>query len=195
MCFVPNGLGSKKHGPQYRFFAIREPLRQLELPGVGKSKEELPFPTTEFCVEEDNVEKKVTYKMFGLVSNKEEAGDEIIWWHRERCGASEQVHAVMKDDFAGGCLPSGNFGVNAAWWQTMLLALNLSVVMKRQVLGGNWATRRMKALRFHLIGLAGRVVETGRQLKIKLSSQHPSYTLLQSAREKIAEMLILPNTS
>jgi hypothetical protein len=30
---------------------------------------------------------------------------------------SEQVHLVMKEDLAGGKLPSGKFGVNAAWWQ------------------------------------------------------------------------------
>jgi hypothetical protein len=36
--------------------------------------------------------------------------------------------------------------------------------MKRLVLGGDWAARRMKALRFHLIALPGRVVWHARRL-------------------------------
>jgi len=33
-----------------------------------------------------------------------------------RCGKSEEAHATMKADLAGGRLPSGKFGANAAWW-------------------------------------------------------------------------------
>lgn len=44
VCFVPNWVGHKKHGPQYRYLAIREPLRQLELPGMDSKQHELPFP-------------------------------------------------------------------------------------------------------------------------------------------------------
>jgi hypothetical protein len=33
----------------------------------------------------------------------------VIWWLRERCGKSEEVHSAMKSDLAGGQLPSGLF--------------------------------------------------------------------------------------
>ena len=56
---------------------------------------------------------------------------------------------------AGGRLPSGLFGANAAWWAITVLAYNLNAMMKRLVLGGDWAARRMKAMRFHLIALWG----------------------------------------
>jgi hypothetical protein len=36
-------------------------------------------------------------------------GDALIRWHRERCGMSEKAHAVMKDDLAGGKMPSALF--------------------------------------------------------------------------------------
>jgi hypothetical protein len=42
-------------------------------------------------------------------------GERLIHWHRERCGQSEEAHSVMKRDFAGGKLPSGDFGENVAW--------------------------------------------------------------------------------
>ena len=49
----------------------------------------------------------------------------------------------------------------------MLLALNLNAVMKGLVLGGEWATRKMKALRFRLIHIPGRIITRGRELIIR----------------------------
>ena len=74
----------------------------------------------------------------------------------------------MKSDLAGGQMPSGLFGANAAWWALMILAFNLNAAMKSLALGKRWATTRMKALRFHLIGLPGRVVNHARKLIIRL---------------------------
>src|SRR3954470_17867538 len=76
------------------------------------------------------------FKLFGIVTNRTLPGDQVIWWLRGRCGKSEEVHAVMKADPAGGRMPSGLFGANAAW--LMILAHNLNAVMKRLVLGPAW---------------------------------------------------------
>jgi hypothetical protein len=46
----------------------------------------------------------VKYKVTGVVTNREIAGDELIWWYRKRCGKSEEAHSVMKEDLAGGKL-------------------------------------------------------------------------------------------
>ena len=59
----------------------------------------------------------------------------------------------MKEDLAGGKLPSGDFSENAAWWLIMVLAHNLNTAMKNLILKGSWVTKRMKAIRFHLINL------------------------------------------
>jgi hypothetical protein len=44
VCFVPNWIGRSKRGPEYRYLAIREPLGQIELPGM-EGQRELPFPS------------------------------------------------------------------------------------------------------------------------------------------------------
>ena len=67
-------------------------------------------------------------------------------------------------------LPPSKFGVNAAWWALTILTDNLNSVMKQLVLGKDWAPSRMKALRFHLIALAGRVVRHARRLIIRLGA-------------------------
>lgn len=171
VCFVPNWAAQHKDGPTYRFLAIRELMEQAELPGL---ETQIPFPSMSFG------ERR--YKLFGLVSNRDIPGDKLIWWHRGRCGKAEEMHGVMKEDLAGGHLPSARFGANAAWWAIMVLAFNLNSLMKRLVLPEGWAPKRLKAIRFGFINLAGRVVSRARQLIIRLSKGHPAYELLLEVR-------------
>lgn len=175
VCFVPNWVGYHKNGPEYRFLAIREPLRQRELPGMEGPQ--LPFPTLNIG--------EVRYKLTGVVTNRDLPGDDVIHWYRARCGKAEEVHAVMKNDLAGGHLPSGRFGANAAWWAMTVLAYNLNSLMKRLVMPEGWAPKRLKAMRFGFIRVAGRVVTHARRLVIRLSESHPAYRLLLEVRQRI----------
>jgi hypothetical protein len=179
VCFVPNWMGRKKDGPTYRYLAIREPLEQQALPGMEEQLA-LPFPTMDWGT--------VTYKVTGIVTNREIPGDELIRWYRGRCGKSEEAHSVMKEDLAGGKLPSGLFGANAAWWQIMVLAFNVNSAMKRLVLGESWVNRRLKAVRFWLIRLPGRVLERSRRLFVRLVGGHPSNEILFEARRRMVSL-------
>jgi len=176
VCYVPNWVGCSKKSPDYRYLAIREPLWQMEFPGMEQM--EFPFPVIKFG-------DKGRYKVFGLVTNRTVPGGEVIWWSRKRCGKSEEAHSVMKEDLCGGKLPSGEFGENAAWWGLMVLAFNLNSAMKRLVLGANWLNKRLKAIRFCLINLAGRVINRSRKLIVRLLCGHPSNGVLFEARRKI----------
>ena len=111
---------------------------------------------------------------------------------RQRCGKSEETHGVMKEDLAAGRFPSGNFGVNAAWWAIAVLAFNLDSAMKRLVLGKEWISKRLKAVRFAFISLPGRVVRRARTLIIRLTTHHPSYGLLLRARQRILALANSP---
>ena len=181
VCYVPNWAGHSRKRADYRFLAIREPLRQLPLGDDAQ----LPFPTQQFG-------SKGTCKLFGVVTNRKDAGDQVIWWLRERCGKSEQVHAELKTDLAGGQLPSGLFGANAAWWALAILAHNLNTLMKRLVLGAGWVTRRMKALRFHLLALPGRVVRHARRLIIRLGVGAETLGAIVAARQAIRALACGP---
>ncbi len=174
VCFVPNWTAQRKEGPVYRYLAIRELLGQAELPGL---EAQLPFPRMSFG--------QRPYKVFGMVTNRDIPGDKLIWWHRERCGKGEEIHKIMKEDLAGGHLPSGRFGVNAAWWGIMVIAFNLNSLMKRLVLPQGWAPKRLKAIRFGFINLAGRVVSRARQLIIRLSGNHPAFEVLMEVRQRL----------
>ena len=180
VCFVPNKIGHSKNGPEYRYLATREELKQGELPGMQKSDQEYLFPVMHM--------KGQRYKVFGIVTNMQWCGQELISWLHERCGKSEGAHSVMKTDFAGGQFPSGDFGENAAWWWIMVLAHNLNAQMKRLVLGESWVNKRMKAIRFGLINIAARVMERSRGLWIRISESHPSSGLIIDMRRRIAQL-------
>lgn len=67
----------------------------------------------------------------------------------------------------------------------MILAHNLNTAMKRLVLGKDWATKRMKALRFRLIGLPGSVVSHARRLIIRLGAGAEALATIVTARQTI----------
>jgi hypothetical protein len=185
VCFVPNAIGHSKKGPEYRYLAKREAMaEQLALPGMEQQMQ-LPFQTMD-------IEGK-KYKLFGIVTNMDWEGNKLINWHHERCGKSEEVHSVIKHDLAGGKLPSGDFGENAAWWWIMIIAHNLNAIMKTLALGKTWSSKRMKAIRFSFIKLPGRVVERSRGLIIRLTKNHPSLELLIEARKRISMMVPVPS--
>jgi len=180
--FVPNWVGHKKSSAEYRYLAIREPVRQAVLPGM---EEQLPFPTV--------LAAGRRYKVTGVVTNRKLPGDALIPWYRERCGKSEEAHHIMKEELAGGKLPSGEFGKNAAWWGIMVLAFNLHSAMKL-FLDPPWREKRLKAVRFALIALPGRVIQRGRQLLLRLSQDHPSLAILITARQRILAVASRPST-
>ncbi|RPJ20455.1 MAG: IS1380 family transposase [Desulfobacteraceae bacterium] len=179
VCYVPNAIGRSKKGSEYRYLAIRERMQdQLVLPGMEQDEKGLPFQTMR--------KGGVRYKVFGIVTNMHWEGQELIEWHYKRCGRSEQAHSVMKEDLAGGTLPSGDFGENAAWWWIMVLAFNLNAALKSLVLGGQWVYKRMKAIRFHLINIPARIMERSRQLSLRLSAGDSAYGWLIQIRARIA---------
>jgi len=185
VCFVPNAIGHNKNGPEYRYLATREVMEeQLTLTGMEDNKQ-YRFPTMPM--------KESKYKVFGIVTNMDWDGNELIRWLYQRCGKSEEAHGVMKDDLAGGKLPSNDFGENAAWWWIMILALNLNAAMKRLVLGQSWVPKRMKAIRFALINLAAQVVKRSRYLLVRLSKGHRSLKWLLDIRAKIAMLSPVPS--
>jgi hypothetical protein len=181
--FVPNAIGHSRNSPEYRYIAIREPLEQRVLPGM---EQEMLFSFPTLSVGERR------YKLFGIVTNGEIEGEELVHWHRERCGKSEEAHGVMKNDLAGGKLPSGSFGENAAWWWCMILAFNLNALMKNLVLQREWKNKRMKAIRFKIIHVPAKIINHSRELIIQLTKSHPSFGLLKDARSRILEMGSVP---
>lgn len=184
--YVPQELALSKEAPDYRYLAMRERVQQGVLPGMTEeaTQPKLPFATEVFA--------GVTYRVSGIVTNRREEGAELIHWHRQRCGKSEEAHAILKTDLAGGRFPSGKFGANAAWWALVVLAYNLHVAMQRLALPGKLTGKRFKTLRFALLSLPGRVVERGRQLFVRMAREHPALGWLTEMQRKLRALAPAP---
>jgi hypothetical protein len=161
--FVPSQPSRKKRMQPDRYLAIRIRPTQGELFGDGNA-----------------------YHYFAVVTNIWSwNGERLLRWQRERCGTVEKVHDVLKNDLAAGVMPAKRFFANAAWWRFNLLAYNVLSVMKRKTLPPSWWSVRLKALRFHLLCIAARVIEHGRRLFLKIAKYHPHFLLYKEAREKL----------
>lgn len=94
----------------------------------------------------------------------------------------------MKNDLAGGKLPSGDFGERGI----MLLAFNLQRALQRLALAAGWWTKRLKAIRFALISIPGRVVQHAGSLLVQIRAGHPAYQTLLQVRGRILALALVP---
>lgn len=170
--FVPSFAAQSLKQAEYRYVVIREPMKNV----TDKTDlAALPFQTIR--------ENETIYKLFSIVTNRQLSGQKLITWHRGRCGDSEHVHSTQKSELAGGKFPSNAFGVNSAWWTIMILAFNLHRLMQITALPKKLSTKRLKAIRFHLIYLPGRLITHARQCYLKIKDD--AYQLISSIQEKL----------
>jgi hypothetical protein len=161
--FVPTKSSRKKGMKPDRYLAIRIWPAQGELFADGNR-----------------------YHYFAVASNMWSwEGERLLRWQRERCGTVEKVIDVLKNDLALGSVPCKRFFADAAWFRLNVLAYNVLAVMKRQSLPSSWWATRLKALRFHLLNVAGRIITHGRRTYLKIANGHPSFSLYQEARKRL----------
>ena len=97
-------------------------------------------------------------------------GARLLQWHREKAGTMEHVHDVVKNELAGGVVPCGRFGANAAWLRLAVLAHNVLTALKRLALPPELLTARPTRLRFLLFTVPGRLVTHPRQFWLRLAT-------------------------
>jgi hypothetical protein len=164
--FVPSKGSTKKDTVPDRYLAIRVRPSQGELFADGN-----------------------VYRYYAVVTNNWTwDGERLLRWHREKCGTIEKVFDVLKNDLGAGVMPCGRFYANAAWWRLNCIAYNVLSVMKRKALPKDWQPYRMKALRFFLIGVAGRIIRTGRQVILRFAGMASVCEIFQDARRKLVAL-------
>jgi hypothetical protein len=172
--YVPDWV--VKSDAEYRFIAIRE---RTELK-KGENPAQLAISEVIEDIEKENEHTKrlhltamenKAYKVFGIVTDKlEEDGGKIVAFHHERCGKSEEVHRILKDDLGGGHVASGKFGSEAAWWNISVMSLSLLNMFKQNFLPPESHTYRPKAMRYGFFVMIGRFVNHARKMVLKVYS-------------------------
>ena len=143
--FVPGEKSEQKDTQPLRYVAIRIRPRQEELFADGSRE-----------------------KHFAVLSNLWEWNAErLIQWHREKAGTIEAAHDVVKNELAGGVMPSKYFGANAAWLRLAVIAHNVLTALKRIALPAELLRARPKRLRFPIINTAGRLAQHARKMRLR----------------------------
>jgi hypothetical protein len=181
--YAPQWTCESKNTPEYRYIAIREKFRGKL--SSQSSEDQLLIPEVVEGMEIEDIEAKnegikklhltemtgTVYKLFGLVTNMVEIdGGELVAWHHERCGKSEELHRIVKNEMAGGHVASRKFGANAAWWNISVLALTLLSLFKH-FLPKECRRSRPKTLRFKFFVTLGRIVSHARRVVLKVQAR------------------------
>jgi hypothetical protein len=108
-------------------------------------------------------------KYFVVTSNEWNWGPKkLLEWHREKAGTIEAVHDVLKNELAGGVMPCGRFGANAAWMRLALMTHNVLTALKRIGLPEPWLRSRPKRLRYQIFYSPAKLVHHARQLLLRV---------------------------
>ena len=116
---------------------------------------------------------------FAVVTNRKDRGDRVIAWHREKAGTIEHVHEECKNGVAGGTLPSGKFGANAAWFRFALLTYNVMSLIRGLALDDELCRAKIRTLRLHLLQVAGRMNRNGCKLKLRFCASVQTIARIQ----------------
>jgi len=76
---------------------------------------------------------------------------------------------VIKNELAGGVMPCGRFGANAAWLRLAVLTYNVLTALKRLALPPELLTARPKRLLFLIFHTPGKLVQLARQRLLRLA--------------------------
>ena len=127
------------------------------------------------------------YCYHAVATNRAPSASEIIWAHNQR-GESENWHKELKLGFGMEQLPCGQFGANAVFFAMGVLAYNLSLLLKVEVLPAAYRHRTVQTLRWQLYRLAAKLVRHGRQWILKVRTDSEKLALLLAVRKKCAEL-------
>jgi hypothetical protein len=125
-------------------------------------------------------------KYFAVATNLWDwAPQKLLQWHREKAGSIEAVHAVIKNELAGGVMPCGRFGANAAWFRLAVLTHNVLTALKRLALPAELLTARPKRLRFLIINTPGKLIHHARRTILRLAKTWSRFSNWSAALRRL----------
>jgi hypothetical protein len=142
------------------------------------------------CQRELFTEAECQWRHHTVVTNMDWDGGRLLRWHREKQGTVEHAHGVIKNELAGGVMPCGRFGSNAAWWRINVLTANLLELVKCLDSTKQLENARPKAIRFRLLNLGAELKHQARQWTMKLFKGLPQAPLLAALRQALADLAV-----
>ncbi len=129
-------------------------------------------------------------KYLAVVTNRRELSAPVLMkWHWGKAGTIEAVHRAMKDELGAGVMPSGRFGVNAAWFRINAIAFNVLAVLKRRALPESLRTARPRRLRFECFTVPAKLTLHQSELTAVMGVSSDRMQMLVEARGRLLDIL------
>ncbi|MFC5170662.1 IS1380 family transposase [Streptomyces mutomycini] len=106
--------------------------------------------------------------------------------HRGHATVEDHIRSGKATGF--GRFPSRLFGVNAAWLELSLAAIDLMAWTRVLLLDGELATAEPKKLRYRILHVAARITRGGRRLRLRISATWPWRHELAAAFHRLAAL-------
>ena len=125
----------------------------------------------------------VSYRYWVVATNfgPEVSVSQVLSWHQQR-GEFENFFKGLKNDVGVGYLPTGDLHANAVFFQIGVLAYNLFIGFKRDLLPASCRTWTLRTVRWKIFSMTGRIVRHARSLVLKLAVDAYSLDLLTRIR-------------
>jgi len=163
--FVSSEEAKSVDGQPLRYVAIRRRKKQGELFADGSE-----------------------VKYHAIVSNIwNRKADDLVVWQRQKAGTIEAINNIIKNELAGGVMPCGRFGANAAWLRLTVISHNVITAMKHLALPKELLKARPKRLRFLIFNTAGRVLHHARKMILRLATTTERLTIYWVQAMKLLE--------
>ena len=127
------------------------------------------------------------YCYHAVASNREETCNEVIWRHNGR-GESENWHKELKIGFGMEQMPCGQIQANAMFFAIGVLAYNLNLTLKADLLPESYRRCTIGTLRWQLYRMAGKLVRHGRRWILKVKTDSEKLAMLMAVRARCRQM-------
>jgi len=112
------------------------------------------------------------YLYFPVATNLDLEPGAVIEWYNRRGDASENRLKELKNDFGMEKMPCGQTAANAVFFAIGVLAYNLFVAFKLDVLPGGWAKYRAITVRWKFFNIPGKVVRHARETVLRVHREY-----------------------
>ncbi len=158
---------------------------------LNQSKESFRLIVVRWKNVQPNLFEAQNYCYHAVASNRaeSESASEVRWLHNQR-GEAENWHKELKLEMGMEQMPCGQQEANAVYFAIGVLAYNLSVVLKAELLPPEYRRASVATLRWKVYRLVGKLVRHARAWVLKVRAEGEKLALLQVARQRCYELCL-----
>lgn len=117
----------------------------------------------------------------------DEIPEEVVWRYNERAHIENHIKEI-KGGFGMDRLPSGDLRANAVYFGIGIMTYNLFISQKILTLPKEWHGKTIKSIRWLLVEVAGKLIEHGRSLILKIATHMEKYERYIKIRRRTYEL-------